>query len=179
MASSPSPAPVRTSSILRLNLDTGQVQREGEVRVLTPKALAMLSFLMERPQQVVSKETLLATVWEGTTVSPGALKTCMWELRQALGDHPRTPLFIGTLPRRGYWFIGSIQRITDPAIIFLHPALAAFPASGLERRRRSQLVVAVPPVSSRVVSPRGSLFGREAALTKLRSFFEQAQAGKP
>ncbi|NOT53036.1 MAG: hypothetical protein HOP18_00380, partial [Deltaproteobacteria bacterium] len=94
MASSPSPAPVRASSILRLNLDTGQVQREGEVRVLTPKALAMLSFLMERPQQVVSKETLLATVWEGTTVSPGALKTCMWELRQALGDHPRTPLFI-------------------------------------------------------------------------------------
>jgi DNA-binding winged helix-turn-helix (wHTH) protein len=173
------PPPSRTSAVLRLNLDTGHVQREREVRVLTPKALAVLSFLIERPQQVVSKEALLATVWEGTTVGAGALKTCLWELRQALGDHPQTPSFIGTLPRRGYWFIGSIQRTKDAATILLRPAHAAFPTSGLEGRRRLQLVVPVPAVSSRSVSSRASLFGREVVLTQLRRWFEQAKAGKP
>ncbi|MSQ48514.1 MAG: hypothetical protein EXR78_09075 [Deltaproteobacteria bacterium] len=173
------PPPARTSPVLRLNLDTGHVRREGEVRVLTPKALAVLSLLIEHPQQVVSKETLLATVWAGTTVSAGALKTCLWELRRALGDHPQTPSFIGTLPRRGYWFIGSIQRTTDAATILLRPVHAAFPASGLERRRRHQVVVPVPAVSPRSVSLRASLFGREVVLTQLRSWFEQAKAGKP
>ncbi len=173
------PPPCRTSHVLRLNLNTGHLRREGEVRVLTPKALAVLSFLIERPQQVVNKATLLATVWEGTTVSEGALKTCLWELRQALGDHPRTPSFIGTLPRRGYWFIGAIQRTKDVATVLLHPALAAFPAAGLEQRRQHQLVMPVHSVLPRAVSPRTSLFGREGVLAQLRKWFEQAKAGTP
>jgi predicted ATPase/DNA-binding winged helix-turn-helix (wHTH) protein len=169
----------KTSAVLRLNLDTGHVQREGEVRVLTPKTLAVLSFLIERPQQIVSKETLLATVWEGTTVSPGVLKTCLWELRQALGDHPQTPSFIGTLPRRGYWFIGSIQRTMDASTILLRPAHAASPTSSFEGRQRPQLLMPVHSVSPRSVSPRVALFGREVVLTQLRSLVAQAKAGKP
>ena len=77
-----------------------------EVR-LTPKALALLSFLAERPGKVVTKEELFAAVWPNTTVGDAALVTCIQEVRKALRDNARRPRYIETLHRRGYRFIGG------------------------------------------------------------------------
>jgi TolB-like protein/cytochrome c-type biogenesis protein CcmH/NrfG len=74
---------------------------------LTPKARALLSFLAERPGEVVTKEELFAAVWPETTVGDAALVTCIQELRKALRDDARKPRYIETLHRRGYRFIGK------------------------------------------------------------------------
>jgi TolB-like protein len=78
-----------------------------EVR-LTPKALALLSFLAERPGEIVTKDELFAAIWPKTQVSDAALVTCIQELRKALRDNARRPRYIETLHRRGYRFIGKI-----------------------------------------------------------------------
>jgi TolB-like protein len=77
-----------------------------EVR-LTPKALSLLSFLAERPGEVVTKDELFAAVWPETAVGDAALVTCIQELRKALSDDARQPRYIETLHRRGYRFIGK------------------------------------------------------------------------
>jgi hypothetical protein len=59
---------------------------------LTPKAFAVLRYLVERPGQLVTKDELLAAVWAGTVVSEAAVTKCVRELRQALHDDAQAPL---------------------------------------------------------------------------------------
>src|ERR1043165_2816955 len=100
--------PDRALTFGRYRLEPRSGLRSGarEVR-LTPKALALLSFLAERAGEVVSKDELFAAVWPETTVGDAALVTCIQELRKALEDDARQPRYIETLHRRGYRFIGK------------------------------------------------------------------------
>src|SRR6185437_9340589 len=84
----------------------GLMAGNREVR-LTPKALALLSFLAKHPNEVVTKDELFAAVWPNTDVGDAALVTCIQELRKALRDNARRPRYIETLHRRGYRFIGE------------------------------------------------------------------------
>ncbi|MEA2876496.1 MAG: hypothetical protein QOF14_1692 [Hyphomicrobiales bacterium] len=90
----------------RLEPRGGLMSGAREVK-LTPKALALLSFLAERPGEVITKEELFGAVWPETTVGDAALVTCIQELRRALRDDARKPHYIETLHRRGYRFIGK------------------------------------------------------------------------
>jgi TolB-like protein len=74
---------------------------------LTPKALALLSFIADRPGEVVTKDQLFDAVWPEVNVGDAALVTCIQELRRALKDDARRPRYIETLHRRGYRFVGK------------------------------------------------------------------------
>ena len=97
----------------RLDPRGGLTSGAREIR-LTPKALALLSFLAERPGAVVTKDELFAAVWPETTVGDAALVTCIQELRSALKDDARRPRYIETLHRRGYRFIGKPASVPAP-----------------------------------------------------------------
>lgn len=88
----------------RLEPRSGLMSGTREVH-LTPKALALLSFLAERPGDVIAKEELFGAVWPETTVGDAALVTCIQELRKALRDDARQPRYIETVHRRGYRFM--------------------------------------------------------------------------
>src|ERR1700686_5192092 len=75
---------------------------------LTPKALALLSFIAERPGEVITKDELFGAVWPEVAVGDAALVSCIQELRRALRDNARRPRYIETLHRRGYRFIGKM-----------------------------------------------------------------------
>jgi DNA-binding winged helix-turn-helix (wHTH) protein/predicted ATPase len=77
---------------------------------LPPKPFAVLAHLVAHAGQVVTKEALLDAVWPEAAVSEGVLKTCMGQIRQALGDTARTPHYIETVHRRGYRFIAPVTR---------------------------------------------------------------------
>ncbi|HXR77321.1 MAG TPA: AAA family ATPase [Bryobacteraceae bacterium] len=103
------------TSVIRFGpfqLDHTQGLRRGkeELRV-TPKSLRVLWELASRAGQLVTKEQLFRTVWADTAVGDSALTSCIQELRQALCDNPRRPLFIETLHRRGYRFIAETLAI--------------------------------------------------------------------
>jgi TolB-like protein/cytochrome c-type biogenesis protein CcmH/NrfG len=108
--------PDRTLTFGRFSLDPrgGLMSGTRPVR-LTPKALALLSFMAGRPGEVIPKEELFGAVWPEVTVGDAALVTCIQELRKALGDDARRPRYIETLHRRGYRFVGKITAAPLPA----------------------------------------------------------------
>lgn len=103
----------------------------SEVR-LTRKAALVLGALLERPGAPISKQELFANVWRGTVVSDDALVTCIQELRKALGDDSKQPLYIETRHRLGYRFAAQVSGLT--AIASVIPAdAAAIPTPSVAR----------------------------------------------
>jgi DNA-binding winged helix-turn-helix (wHTH) protein len=98
-------------------LDRSQgLTRDGAEVRLTPKSLAVLWMLAERAGRIVTKDELFDTIWADTAVTDSALTSCIQEIRRALDDDPRRPLFVETLHRRGYRFVAPTARgETDPA----------------------------------------------------------------
>ena len=82
---------------------------DKEIHV-TPKAFAVLHYLLSRPGQLVTREQLLTAIWPNVVVGDSALASAIRELRKALGDDARTPRYIETLHRRGYRFIGTLHK---------------------------------------------------------------------
>ncbi len=85
--------------------DTGNDERIQ----LTPKAYAVLLHLVEHAGRLVTQDELLGAVWPDTFVQPEVLKYQIADIRSTLGDRPKNPLFIETLPRRGYRFIAPVR----------------------------------------------------------------------
>jgi len=79
---------------------------------LTPKAFAVLGYLVEHAGRLVAQDELLEAVWPDTFVQPEVLKYQIADIRNALGDHPKNPSFIETLSRRGYRFIAAVNDST-------------------------------------------------------------------
>ena len=76
--------------------------------LLTPKAFSLLRYLVEHPGRLVTHAELLDALWPRTHVQPEVVKSHIFEVRTALGDDSRKPIFIETLPRRGYRFIPPV-----------------------------------------------------------------------
>jgi len=89
---------------------TGRLYHEGVDVPLAPRAAALLEHLLARAGEVCTKEALLAEVWEGATVGEESLTQAVSVLRGALGDDPKRPVLLETIQRRGYRFIGEVQR---------------------------------------------------------------------
>src|SRR5947199_745647 len=97
--------------------EDGSLRSPQAAHRLEPLLMALLVFLASRAGQVVSKQQLLDAVWEGRFVSDETIKGSLYQLRKVLGDDPRRPRFVETLPKRGY-------RLLVPPV----PLAAAAPA---------------------------------------------------
>lgn len=115
---------------------------------LPPKTFAVLCYLVERPQRLITKRELLDALWRDIHVGEAVLKTHLKEIRQALGDSVKTPRFIETVHRRGYRFVAPIEQ--DP------------PAPKL---------LSTPPL-------RSVLVGRKEPLSRLAELLETARGGQ-
>ena len=62
----------------------------------------VLAFLAAHPRQVISQQALFDALWPDTLFSPGAIQRCIAQLRKAMGDDARSPIFISTHSKRGY-----------------------------------------------------------------------------
>jgi len=80
--------------------------RNGSAVPLPPRAMTVLATLVARPGSVVSKQELMDAVWPDTFVTESSLLEAIGLLRQTFGDDPRQPIYIQTVHRRGYRFIG-------------------------------------------------------------------------
>lgn len=81
--------------------------RGSEAIKLRPKAFAVLDYLLGRPGQLVTKEKLLDAI-SPETFGEAVLKVTIRQIREALGDDPKSSRFIETAHRRGDRFIGQI-----------------------------------------------------------------------
>src|SRR5690242_916602 len=89
-----------------LDDDRRELKRDGNPVALEPKVFDLIACLIDRRDQVVSRDDLINVVWNGRIVSESALATCINSARSALGDSGEAQRFIKTLPRKGFRFIG-------------------------------------------------------------------------
>lgn len=100
------------SGVLQLNRRSRRVFKDGEELTLTPKAVALLEYLMTHPDELVSRERLLDVVWGWDyPVGTRAVDTRIAELRRILNEDPTEPRYIETIPSQGYRFIGDVEVI--------------------------------------------------------------------
>jgi DNA-binding winged helix-turn-helix (wHTH) protein len=92
----------------RLDCVEGRLWRGTTAVRLTRKAHGMLAHLVAHAGQLVTKDELLTAVWPRSVVVEGVLTTVVRELRRALEDQTRTPVFIQTVHRQGYRFIAPV-----------------------------------------------------------------------
>jgi DNA-binding winged helix-turn-helix (wHTH) protein len=82
---------------------------EGDKPVfLGSRALEILTVLLERPGELVSKQELMARVWPNVFVGPNNLTVHMCALRRTLRDGRNGNRFIINVPGRGYSFVASV-----------------------------------------------------------------------
>jgi len=90
---------------LSFDAATRQVSRRGEEIKLTRKAFDLLSMLVERRPEAVSKEDIHARLWPDTYVAEITLHSLVSEIRRAIGDDTNKPTYIRTVHGYGYSFI--------------------------------------------------------------------------
>jgi DNA-binding winged helix-turn-helix (wHTH) protein len=86
------------------------LSREGDPVDLGARALDILIALVSSPNEVVSKNDLLARVWPDVTVEDGSLRFHIANLRKVLGDGKDGARYITTLAGRGYCFVAPVSR---------------------------------------------------------------------
>lgn len=92
---------------------SGQIVRGDETVRLEARTMRLLLCLAERAGEVVSIDELLNQVWEGVIVTPDSVYQAVTSLRRLLGDDPKQPVYIATVPRRGYRMVAAVS--TDDA----------------------------------------------------------------
>src|SRR5215472_14918350 len=110
MAASPNQRQLVKFGVFEVDLAAGEIRKAGMRQKLAPQPFLILRALLERPQQVVTREEFRERVWPDNTFVDYelALKKAINRLREVLGDSAENPRFIETIPRRGYRFIGFL-----------------------------------------------------------------------
>ncbi|PYU46424.1 MAG: hypothetical protein DMG54_03340 [Acidobacteria bacterium] len=104
-----SPAILRFG-VFEVDLRAGEVRKQGVRTKLQEQPFHVLTVLLQRPGEVVTREELRSQNWPADTFVDfdNSLNTAINKLREALGDSADSPRFIETLPRRGYRFIAPV-----------------------------------------------------------------------
>ncbi len=129
------------------DLIAGEVRRAGSRVKLQDQPFKILQILLENPGDVVSREELQSRIWPDDSYGDfdHAVNVAVGKLRTALGDSAENPLYIETLPRRGYRFVGAVE---SPAVNTL--------VCGLRRDEAGLIVV---PKAQSGFKGKGVLFG--------------------
>ena len=94
-----------------LDLDAGVLHRHGRRVPLQEQPARILSLLVSRPGELVTREELRQLVWTNETFVEfdASLNAAITKVRRALGDSASAPRFIETVPKRGYRFLADVQ----------------------------------------------------------------------
>ena len=141
--------------LFRLDPPNARLTRGRQAVPLKPKAFDVLAHLVRNAGRLVPQDELLNSIWPDTIVGDSSLKSCVRQVRRALGDRVRKPQFIETVHRRGYRFIAPVTAGEAPTV-----SSVATPASREVPRTPSLLV------------------GREAELRRLHDWLAKAQTGQ-
>ena len=111
------PQPDAAPEILRFGifeLDTGagRLYKKGRQVRLQPKPFKLLCLLAENGGKLVGRDEIQKALWGSETVVDfeERVNLAVKEVRHALGDEAERPLYIQTVPRRGYRFLAPVER---------------------------------------------------------------------
>jgi Tol biopolymer transport system component/DNA-binding winged helix-turn-helix (wHTH) protein len=95
-----------------VDLQAGELRKSGLKLKLTGQPFQVLTILLERHGEVVTREELQKRLWPDTFVDVDHnLNTAINKIREVLGDSAESPRFVETLPRRGYRFLAPAEAV--------------------------------------------------------------------
>jgi transcriptional activator of cad operon len=142
---------------------SGQISRDGETSRVEVRTMRLLLCLAEHAGEVVSIDDLLNQVWSEVIVAPDSVYQAVTSLRRLLGDDPKRPTYIETIPRLGYRMIATVGPWTEPSI--------TRPSSALNHESLSQATKAAPPVAKHPGPSRGAIIALAAGATLVLALF--------
>ena len=102
----------------------------GQQVAIEPKVFAVLVYLLQHRDRVVTKEELLEQCWSGTFVSEAALTRCLVKVRKTVQPEPDGPPVIKTSYGRGYCFFAPVTMLShEPALPIMPVAPDAKPVA--------------------------------------------------
>src|SRR5215470_1789892 len=110
------PTVVRFSHF-EVDVRAGELRKHGRRVRLQEQPLRVLSMLLERPGELVTREELRLSLWPVDTFVDfdHGLNSAVARLRDTLCDSADTPRFVETIPRKGYRFVGQVEEVEPPA----------------------------------------------------------------
>lgn len=143
--------------VFELDLNAGELRKSGVKLRLQGQPFQVLSVLLDRAGEVVSREELQQKLWPADTFVDfdHSLNTAINKVREVLGDSASSPRFVETLARRGYRFIAPVQKDTPtpvpepvpipaPAPTPVPISQPAQPAQAPQRTLHPELEVPIP-----------------------------------
>lgn len=106
-----SPPPVIRFGTFQLDVQAGQLFKNGRRVRMKPQPFKLLHLLASRPGEVITREEIRLLLWGTDTFvdfEPG-VNTVVRQVRDALGEEADRPVFLETVPKRGYRFIGPVD----------------------------------------------------------------------
>jgi Tol biopolymer transport system component/DNA-binding winged helix-turn-helix (wHTH) protein len=109
-------ASVLRFGVFELDCRAGELRKSGVLVHLPPQPFNVLALLASHSGQIVTRESIRRQIWGDETYVDfeRGLNQCVSQIRTALGDDAEAPRYVETLARRGYRFLGPVERI-DPA----------------------------------------------------------------
>lgn len=103
--------------VFELNLDLEEIRKNGMPLKLPPQPFKLLALLAIRSGQVVTREEIQQQLWGDDTFIDfeQGVNKCIKQIRTALSDNADNPLYLETIPRRGYRFLAPVRTKTVPA----------------------------------------------------------------
>ena len=102
--------------VFEVDLRAGEIRKGGLKVKLQNQPFQVLVMLLEHSPDTVLREELRKELWNGDTFVDfdHSLSIAMNKIREALGDSAENARFIETLPRRGYRFVASVEKVLAP-----------------------------------------------------------------
>jgi TolB-like protein/DNA-binding winged helix-turn-helix (wHTH) protein len=149
-----SPTRALRFGVFQVNLAARELRKHG-VRIRLPgQPFCVLSILLERPGQVVSREEMRDKLWSSDTFVDyeRSLNSAIRKLRAVLGDSQESPRYIETVPRLGYRFIAPVEEISTSVEPSPGGPLAPAPTGAAAAKiagspgRRWSLILGIPAI---------------------------------
>jgi len=98
-------------SDFEIDLALHELRRKGASVHIEPQVFDLIVHLVRNHDRVVSKDELIDTIWNGRAISEAAFSSRINGARRVLGDNGTDQLYIRTLQRRGFRFVGDVQAV--------------------------------------------------------------------
>ncbi|MCC5826727.1 winged helix-turn-helix domain-containing protein [Alkalimonas sp.] len=125
------------------------VAKESTATTLEPRLQKLLNYFLLHPNQLLSKNQLIEDVWPAGEGTDGAVMRAVGALRKLLQDNTQAPVFIATIPKKGYCWLAELVPLTSPkAVDAIHkdstqPTSATPELNAASQSNRQFIVLAV------------------------------------